>query len=72
MDSISPREAFALPELDHSDPPAGSDRRTFMMRSAMATAIVALGGTANPLWAQAPAGKPLGGGDVDPNLDVVK
>jgi len=65
-------EAFALPELDYSEPPIGSDRRTFMMRSAMATAVVALGGVANPLWAQAPAGKPLGGGDVDPNLQVVK
>ena len=48
-------EALALPELDYSEPPAGSDRRAFMMRSAMATAIVALGGTVNPLWAQAPA-----------------
>jgi len=65
-------EAFAVPELDLTEPPAGSDRRTFMMRSAMATAVAALGGTANPLWAQAPAGPPLGGGDVDPNLDVVK
>src|SRR5690242_12772070 len=66
-------DSFSAPELDYSEPPAGSDRRTFMMRSAMATAIVALGGTANPLWAQAPAtGKPLGGGDVDPNLQVVK
>ena len=70
MDGITPREAFALPELDHSDPPAGSDRRAFMVRSAMATAIVALGGTANPLWAQAPAeGQPV---KLDPNLQVVK
>ena len=65
-------DAFALPELDYSEPPAGSDRRSFMMRSAMAMAIVAVGGTPNSLWAQAPAGKPLGGGDVDPALDVVK
>ena len=42
-------EAFALPELDYSEPPAGSDRRTFMMRSAMAAAVVALGGRVNPL-----------------------
>ena len=41
------RGAFALPELDYSEPPAGSDRRAFMMRSAMAAAIVAVGGTAN-------------------------
>src|SRR6478735_10334547 len=72
MDSQSPSENFALPELDYSEPAAGSDRRSFMMRSAMAAAIVALGGTANPLWAQAPAGPPLGGGDVDPNLQVIK
>ncbi len=61
-----------IPELDFSDPPAGSDRRTFMMRSAMATAIVALGGTTNPLWAQAPAGAPIGSAPTDPNLEVVK
>src|SRR3954447_8165173 len=60
------------PELDYSEPPAGSDRRSFMMRSAMAAAVVALGGQANPLWAQAPAGKPLGDNDVDPNLQVIK
>ena len=50
MDSeIHEREAFALPELDYSEPPAGSDRRAFMMRSAMAAAIVAVGGSVNPL-----------------------
>src|SRR5690348_9190041 len=65
-------EMFPVPELDYSEPPVGSDRRTFMMRSAMAAAIVALGGRANPLWAQAPAGKPLGDNDVDPNLAVIK
>jgi len=65
-------ETFPLPELDYSEPPAGSDRRTFMMRSAMVAAIVALGGRANPLWAQTPAGKPLGDNDVDPNLQVIK
>jgi L-serine dehydratase len=73
MDFESDRsESIALPELDYSEPPAGTDRRTFMMRSAMVTAVAALGGTTNPLWAQAPAGPPLGGGDVDPNLQVVK
>ena len=66
------REEFALPELDFSEPPAGSDRRTFMMRSAMATAVVALGGVPNPLWAQAPAGPPIGSAPVDPNLQVMK
>jgi L-serine dehydratase len=71
MDIRDP-EAFTLPDLDHSEPPAGSDRRAFMMRSAMAAAIAALGGNVNPLFAQAPAGAPLGAGDVDPNLEVVK
>ena len=65
-------KSFAFPELDYSEPPAGSDRRAFMMRSAMAAAIVAVGGTVNPLFAQAPAGPPLGSGGVDPNLEVVK
>lgn len=72
MDSEDRTETFVTPELDFSEPPAGTDRRTFMMRSAMATAVAALGGTVNPLWAQAPGGKPLGGGDVDPNLQVIK
>jgi L-serine dehydratase len=66
------REEFALPELDFSDPPAGSDRRTFMMRSAMVAAIVAVGGKANPLFAQAQAGAPIGSGPLDPDLQVVK
>ena len=31
MHSVNPdREAFALPELDYSEPPTGSDRRSFM------------------------------------------
>src|SRR5689334_3150746 len=66
------RDEFALPDLDYTEPPVGSDRRSFMMRSAMAAAIVALGGQVNPLWAQTPAGKPLGDNDVDPNLQVIK
>jgi len=49
MDSYSPdHEVLAVPDLDFSEAPAGSDRRTFMVRSAMATAIVALGGQMNP------------------------
>src|SRR4051794_13332126 len=73
MDSQSfESEDFALPELDYSEPPTGSDRRSFMMRSAMATAIVALGGKANPLFAQTPATPPLGSQPVDPNLQVIK
>ena len=65
-------DEFTLPELDYSEPPAGSNRRSFMMRSAMAAAVAALGGKVNPLWAQTPTTPPLGGGDVDPNLQVVK
>src|SRR3954447_11305198 len=73
MDAQIPlNETFALPELDYSSPPTGSDRRTFMMRSAMAAAVVALGGRTNPVWAQTPATPPLGDGDVDPNLQVIK
>jgi L-serine dehydratase len=64
------REEFAIPELDYSEPPAGSDRRSFMTRSAMAAAIVALGGRVNPLWAQTPADAQLV--KLDPNLQVVK
>ena len=62
----------ALPELDYSEPPPGSDRRSFMIRSAMASAIAALGGQVSPLFAQVPATPPLGSAPPDPNLDVVK
>jgi L-serine dehydratase len=73
MDSESYHDRpVALPELDYSEPPAGSDRRTFMMRSAMATTIALVGGTPSALWAQAPAGAPIGSAPVDPNLNVVK
>ena len=66
-------DAFALPELDYSEPPAGSDRRSFMMQSAMVAAIVSVGGRASPLFGQVPAtAPPLGSKPVDPNLDVVK
>src|SRR3954469_3609280 len=62
--------AAMLPELDYSEPPTGSDRRAFMVRSAMATAIIAVGGTINPLFAQAPANaQPV---KLDPKLNVVK
>src|SRR6476646_924715 len=74
MDSHnSDRDEFALPELDYSEPPAGSDRRAFMMQSAMVVAIVAVGGRASPLFGQVPAtAPPLGSQPVDPNLQVVK
>jgi L-serine dehydratase len=70
--SFDPQEHTLIPQLDFSEPPRGSDRRSFMMRSAMAAAVLALGGRVNPSWAQAPAGKPLGDNDVDPNLQVIK
>jgi len=74
MDSQSTdRDAFTIPELDYSDPPAGSDRRSFMMQSAMVAAIVAVGGRASPLFGQVPAqAPPLGSQPPDPNLEVVK
>src|SRR5215213_556102 len=73
MDSESARETFRLPELDYSEPPAGSDRRAFMMQSAMVAAIVAVGGRASPLFGQVPAQPPpLGSQPIDPNLQVVK
>jgi L-serine dehydratase len=66
----APETRVSLPELDFTDPPAGSDRRSFMVRSAMATAIAALGGQVNPLFAQVPANaQPV---RLDPNLNVVK
>ena len=54
-----------LPDLDYSDPPAGSDRRAFMVRSALATAIAVVTGMpiaacSKTVPAKAPAaGKPL-------------
>jgi L-serine dehydratase len=43
-----------------------------MIQSAMVSTIVAVGGRASPLFGQVPATPPLGAGDVDPNLEVVK
>ncbi len=60
----------AVPELDHTEPPVGSDRRTFMMRSALATAIAALTGRPIAAFAQQPANAPPV--NADPNLDVVR
>jgi L-serine dehydratase len=73
MDSeISGHGTPAIPELDYSDPPPGSDRRAFMMQSAMVAAIVAVGGRASPLFGQVPATPPLGAKGVDPALEVVQ
>jgi L-serine dehydratase len=57
------------PELDLSEPPAGSDRRAFMMRSALAVAIATLTGRAMPAFAQTPAKSPV---TLDPTLNVVR
>jgi L-serine dehydratase len=61
-------EAASVPELDLTEPPAGSDRRAFMMRSAMAVAIASLTGRPIAAIAQTPAAAP----PLDPKLDVVK
>jgi L-serine dehydratase len=73
MDSEThPKEDFTLPELDFSEPPPGSDRRAFMIQSAMAAAIVAVGGRASPLFGQVPATAPLGSKPPDPDLNVMQ
>ncbi|MFL6845723.1 MAG: L-serine ammonia-lyase [Allosphingosinicella sp.] len=63
--------APSLPELDYQEPPLGSDRRTFMMRSAMATAIAVLTGRTLVACDKQPANAPLVRA-LDPSLDVVK
>ena len=69
LDQIS--SETPLPELDHSEPPQGSDRRTFMMRSALAAAMVSLTGRPMAAFAQAPATPPAAP-PLDPSLDVVR
>ncbi|HEX4738786.1 MAG TPA: L-serine ammonia-lyase [Allosphingosinicella sp.] len=70
MDSVtfSPN---ALPDLDYDEPAAGSDRRAFMMRSAMATAIAVLTGQPMAACAKIPAKAPNVPATLDPKLDVV-
>jgi L-serine dehydratase len=57
-----------LPALDLTEPPAGSDRRAFMMRSALAVAVATLTGRPVAAIAQTPALPP----SLSPNLAVVK
>src|SRR6516165_7832427 len=64
------QDPVITPDLDYSEPPAGSDRRAFMMRSAMAAAIAALTGRPIAAFAQTPA--PLPSVKLDPKLDVVR
>ena len=61
-----------VPELDLTEPPRGSDRRAFMMRSALATAIAALTGRPIAAFAQVPAKDPKMPVTLDPSLNVVK
>jgi L-serine dehydratase len=61
------RDAFAITDVEVPD---GYDRRAFLMRSAMATAIAALTGNPIASFAQVPVTAPMTG--MSPNLDVVK
>jgi L-serine dehydratase len=69
IDSRDPA-GLPVPQLERREAPPGSDRRTFMMRSAVASAIIALGGRPNPVFAIVPAPAPLT--KLDPSLNVVK
>ena len=63
------------PDLDLSEPPPGSDRRAFMVRSAMFSAMAALTGCSPKPVQQAaapPARATPSGPNLDPALDVVK
>src|SRR5215469_10903352 len=66
------KRTTAVPELDFSEPPAGSDRRAFMMRSALAAAIASLTGRPIAAFAQEPAKSPEASVTLDPSLNVVK
>jgi len=61
-----------VPQLDTSEPPPGSDRRAFMVRSAMAAAIATLTGRPIAAYAATPATSPQDSVKLDPSLDVVK
>lgn len=68
MDAHPTDSPAITPELDFTEPPKGSDRRTFMMRSALAVAIAALTDRPIAAFAKAPATPPA----LDPKLAVVK
>lgn len=73
MDSeISQPDAMPLPELDYTDPPAGSDRRAFMMRSSLAIAIASVTGRALVACKDKAVQAPKLATSLDPSLDVVK
>jgi len=64
-------EPARIPDLDFTSPPLGSDRRAFMMRSALALAIATLTGRPVAAIAQAAAAPPPQP-KLDPSLNVVK
>jgi L-serine dehydratase len=61
-----------VPQLDFAEPPPGSDRRAFMMRSALALAIATLTNRPVAAFAQTAAQAPPQGTKLDPSLNVVK
>src|SRR3954467_2192560 len=61
-----------VPDLDLTEPPEGSDRRAFMMRSALATTIAALTGRPLAAFAKSPAKSPQASPALNPSLNVVK
>jgi L-serine dehydratase len=63
--------SVTVPELDLCTPPPGSDRRAFMVRSALATAIAALSGRPIAAFAATPAKAPKAPA-LDPKLNVVR
>jgi L-serine dehydratase len=73
MNTNDPGPAAPLtPVLDHTEPPPSSDRRAFMMRSALAAAIATLTDRPITAFAQTAAQAPPLGTKLDPNLEVVK
>ncbi|HEX5264811.1 MAG TPA: serine dehydratase beta chain, partial [Phenylobacterium sp.] len=62
----------SLPALDLTEPPVGSDRRAFMMRSALAVAVAALTGKPVAAIADVAAPAPALPPSISPNLAVVK
>jgi L-serine dehydratase len=69
---VASENSNLVPELDTSEPPPGSDRRAFMMRSSLAVAIAALTGCKPADISKTPAKSPGGAAvTLDPKLDVV-
>jgi L-serine dehydratase len=62
----------ALPQLDFTEPPKGSDRRAFMMRSALALAVAVLTGRPIAAIAQTPVKAPNVSLNMDSTLNVIR